>query len=42
MTVCDQDFPFIGGILKLVQVECDEVVEEKALYLSSKHVEFGA
>lgn len=37
-----EDLPTVRGLLQCVQVECDEVVEKVAFYLSAKDVDFAA
>lgn len=40
MTVLDQNLPFICRVLKLVQVECNQIIEEEALHLAAEDVKF--
>lgn len=42
VTVRDEHFPLVRRVLELVQVECNQIIEEEAFYLSSEYVEFGA
>ena len=42
MTIPDQKFPFVGRVLELVEVKCNQVIEEEALNLPSKYVKSGA
>lgn len=40
--VLNKDFPTIAGLLKGIQVKCNEIIEEKALDLTTEDVNFGA
>lgn len=42
MTIPNEKFPFIGRILKLVQVKSNQIIEEVAFDLSPEHIELGA
>ena len=40
--ILDQNLPSIGRLLKGVQIECDQVVEEEPFDLSTKDVDLTA
>lgn len=42
MAVGNKDFPFVCGVLELIQVECNQIVEEETLNLSTEDVKLGA
>lgn len=36
--VLNEDFPTIAGLLQSIQIECDQIIEEEALDLTTKDV----
>ena len=41
VAIPNKNLPFVDGVLKLVEVECNQIIEKETLDLSSKYVEFG-
>lgn len=40
--VLNECFPAIAGLLKGIEIECNEIVEEEAFNLAAKNVDFGS
>lgn len=42
MAVLNKQLPLVGGVLQLVQIECDQVIKKETLHLTAKNVELRA
>lgn len=42
MAISNEKFPFVCGILELVEVKCSQIVEKKAFDLATEYVKLGA
>lgn len=42
VAVLNEQLPFVCGVLKLVQIECYQVIEKETLHLTAKNVELRA
>jgi hypothetical protein len=42
VTVLNKQLPLVSGVLQLVQIECNQVIEKETLHLTAKNVELGA
>lgn len=42
MAISNEKFPFVCGVLELVEVKCSQIVEKKAFDLATEYVELGA
>lgn len=40
ITIFNENLPFVVGHLQLVEIECDKIIHEIALHLTSKYVYF--
>ena len=42
MAIWNENLPLVDGVLKLVEVERNQIIKKEALNLSSKYVELGS
>lgn len=42
MAIWNENLPLVDGVLKLVEVKCNQIIKKETLDLSSKYVELGS